>query len=193
SKPSLLCLTLPTNALHFYHLEQKRLIPATPQLATLNAALRALHATVESTSFEPSRLNVRSSKVLIWSHEWLVTAKLDLEQISRGNSTTNPTSARSLRKKRAREAREQLEAVSLSSVSPSISSTSSVLKLLGGNGISAKSSADDPEFYRISNKFRAVAWVDWLGAEEMLVVERPVADFIGELPPAFWTGGFGRS
>jgi len=151
----------------------------------------------------------------LWSHDWLCSVQLDLEIIGRQagkkgnaaltNSDSHPGGAsgkilglpiespsstdalsRSSRKKRAREAREALELVSISGSSdqPSLSIASP----------RAKSSADDPEFYKLQNDaFRGVAGVDWFGPGEMVVVERPYGDFVGELPQAFWAGRFGSS
>ena len=109
---------------------------------------------------------------------------------------------RNIRRKRAREAREALELVSLSGSSDQLS-TPIEGSTAGGAGsarassvVSAQgwSSAKDPEFYKLqTDKFRGVAAVEWFGEGEMAVVERPFGDFVGELPPAFWSGRFGSS
>lgn len=174
-------------------------MPYTQQVHLLNQALRAQYLPAQSASFEPSRSNPRSSKLVIWSHDWLCTVRLDLDLITRTPSrkTSIPGSpsdvSRSLRKKRAREAKEQLDLVS-ASLSPSIHSserTGTPTLLLHARG---PSSANDPDFFKISNDgFRAVVAVDWLGQGELCVVERPYGDYVGELPAAFSSGGFGRS
>ena len=101
--------------------------------------------------------------------------------------------SRSLRRKRAREAREQLELVS-ASLSPSIQSSDRAGTPLSASPLRGGSSANDPDFYKFTNHgFRGIMGVEWLAEGEMMVVERPYSDFVGELPPAFFTGGFGRS
>lgn len=56
------------------------------------------------------------------------------------------------------------------------------------------SSTEDPEFFKFTHdRFRAVGGIDWVGEGEMVVVERPMGDFAGELPAVFWTGRYGRS
>ena len=253
SHPSLLTIIAPTGSLTFYHIEHRRLLPPTSQIMTLNQALREQYTPAQGAIFEPIRSQPRSAKVVIWSHDWMCTARLDLEIIGRqagkrgnallqttfglgsngsfpsvsdpsdpsipsvpsGTSSTNlPESpsetspsfvSRSLRRKRAREAREALELISQSGSSERTGTPlSGGLAGLGGFaglgvGVGAKvagqrSSKDDPEFYKIStDRFRSVAAVEWLKEGEMMVVERPMADFVGELPPAFWTAGFGRA
>jgi hypothetical protein len=41
--------------------------------------------------------------------------------------------------------------------------------------------------------FRSIIGVGWLGVGELVVVERPLSDFVGELPPAFVSASYGRS
>jgi len=41
--------------------------------------------------------------------------------------------------------------------------------------------------------FRSIIGAAWLGYNEMVVVERPYSDFVGELPPAFVSASYGRS
>jgi len=206
----LLVLVNPTNSLQFYHLDGRRLIAPTPQIATLNSTLRGLHACVEGAAFEPSRQSPRSAKIVLFAHDWLATARLDLDLIARGHGGRRSSSAslasldspepatlssKSLRRKRAREAREQL--VEAASVSPSLASsdiapgspTASLART-----VLQPSSANDPDFLKIvTDRFRSVVAVDWLGEGELMLVERPYADFVGELPPAFWTGSYGRA
>jgi len=201
SHPSLLGILLPTNNLIFYAIEDRRLLPPSQQIHTLNQALRPQYSPPQSASFEPSRSNPRSAKLIIWSHDWLCTARLDLDLIARTpgrkGSLMSPGSpsdvSRSLRRKRAREAREQLELVSASmSMSPSVQSSDRT-GTGAGTSLRGQSSANDPESIRISNDgFRGVAGVEWLGEGELAVVERPYEDYVGELPAAFWSGGFGK-
>ncbi|ORX40916.1 quinon protein alcohol dehydrogenase-like superfamily [Kockovaella imperatae] len=164
--PSLLAIASPSGAMTFYNLDTNRFLSPTRQLNILNAALRDQYTPAQGISFEPCRSTPRAAKVVIWSHDWLCTARIDLEALSRQGKHDE-----SLRKKRAREAREALESVSSSSAGP-----------------------DDPNFFKISlDRFRGLGGVDWLAEGEMIVVERQLGDFMGELPPAFWSGGYGRA
>ena len=124
-----------------------------------------------------------------------------------GTEETSPSIvSKSLRRKRAREARDAREAVSESGSSERFStplSTPTTLpsgSLLGsgnsqsGLGAVGKSSKSDPEFYKlVTDRFQAVGGVEWLGEGEVVVVERPFGDFVGQLPAQFWTGSFGRA
>jgi U3 small nucleolar RNA-associated protein 4 len=212
----LLLLVSATNTLQFYHLDARRLLPPTAQLSTLNSTLRGLHAAVEGAVFEPSRSAPRASKLVLFAHDWLATARLDLDLVTRaagvrrgdtvGADAPTPLSSRSLRRKRAREAREQL----VKSTSPSLASSDVATPVPGSplahthslassssslaRTVLQPSSANDPNFVKIvTDRFRAVVAVDWLADGELALVERPYADFVGELPPAFWTGSYGRA
>jgi len=206
----------------FYHLEHRRFLTTTRQINILNNALREQYTPAEGIVFEPSRTNTRATKVVVWPHDWLCTARLDLDALVRQGrrATLSLTStpldtpngaesieesspsivSKSLRRKRAREAREALEMVSISGSGTPSDRLSTPMSGVGGftpGGTSwggKLSSKDDPNFYKISNdKYRGVAAVDWVGEGEMIVVERPVGDFMGELPAPFWTAGFGRA
>lgn len=62
-----------------------------------------------------------------------------------------------------------------------------------GTAQTYQSSASDPDFYRFTHDaFRSLAAVDWLGSGEMMVVERPMGDFVQDLPGAFFVGTYGR-
>ncbi|WVR08787.1 hypothetical protein IAU60_005845 [Kwoniella sp. DSM 27419] len=196
----LLLLALPSNTLQFYHFEHRRLLPPTQQLYTLHSSLASLHTPLHGVTFSAMRGNGRNVKALIWGTDWLVTARLDLESIAkvRGRRGSESPSvslsidgspagglSKAMRKKRAREAREAREQVENSSVA-------SFDALVSG------SSAEDPDFVKVvRDRFKAILGVGWMASngeeEEVGVVERPWADFAGELPGAFWSGSFGRS
>lgn len=191
----LLLLVHPSNSVQFYDLEARRLLPPSHQVTVLNQTLRGLHASVQGAVFEPSRQTPRAAKVAFYAHDWLATARIDLDLVSRAREPGALTS-KALRRKRAREAREALQA---SSASPSVT-TGSVASDMPLNPHQApikskgQSSANDAEFVKVAtDRFRSIVAVDWLGAGELLLVERPYADYVGELPPAFWTGSYGKA
>ncbi|KAL7420926.1 U3 small nucleolar RNA-associated protein [Cryptotrichosporon argae] len=190
----LLAIFHPTQALAFYDLEHRRLLPANHQVRTLNTRLSALHAPASFLAFEPSRANPRAARVVLASHDWLATARLDVDLILRPKEAATP---RGVRRKRAREAREALELASASaSASPSVSVASHSVSSASAAGSvrGAVSAAADPEFCKIdTDRFRAVVAVAWLAEAEMAVVERPQADYAAQLPPAFWSAGYGRA
>lgn len=207
--PSLLAILIPTGSLQFCHIEHRRLLPPTAQIDLLNTALSTQFTPVQSISFEPSRYNVRASRCVIWSHDWICSVQLDLELIGRlagkkGNASLpltrsllesgeGPVNVKKERRKRAREAREALaEMVSLSGSSDVPSTPMSSTGSIGGLG--GTSSSKDPNFFKVQeDRYRGVVGVDWFGEGEMVLVERPFGDFVGELPQAFWTGTFGRA
>lgn len=198
----LLCLVLPQNTVSFYHLDAKRLVPPPPQLISLNNTLRGLHAAVEGAAFEPSRATPRAAKLVLYAHDWLATVRLDLDLIARaargragsqspsvlsslGEQSHPESLTRAMRRKRAREARDALEASS-----PSIEAPPSPFQAAR----KTPSSAADPDFVKVAtDRFRAICGAAWLGEGELALIERPYADFVGELPPAFWTGQYGRA
>ncbi|BEJ03180.1 hypothetical protein CcaverHIS641_0103550 [Cutaneotrichosporon cavernicola] len=194
----LLALVHAGNALQFFHLDARRLLPPSNQLTSLNHTLRGLHSAAHGAAWEPSRTSPRAARLVVWSNDWLASIRLDLDLVARtqgrGGSATpsepgTPLDSRSLRKKRAREAREALEASSPSSM-PSPSSPTMLLSRV----LKTPSAANDPDFVKVAtDRFRSVVGADWLADGELVLVERPYADFVSELPPAFWTGKYGRS
>lgn len=191
----LLLLVHPSNSVQFYDLEGRRLLPPSHQVTVLNQTLRGLHASVQGAAFEPSRATPRSAKLALFAHDWLATARIDLDLVARAREPGALTS-KALRRKRAREAREALEA---SSASPSVTtgSVASDMPLtVHPQPIRSKgqSSANDADFIKVAtDRFRAIVDVDWLAEGELMLVERPYADYVGELPPAFWTGSYGKA
>lgn len=191
----LLLLVHPSNSVGFYDLEARRLLPPSHQVVVLNQTLRGLHASVQGAAFEPSRSTPRAAKLALFAHDWLATARIDLDLVARAREPGALTS-KALRRKRAREAREALEA---SSASPSVTTgsvasdmpLSVVPQPIRSKGVS---SANDADFVKVAtDRFRAIVDVDWLGEGELMLVERPYADYVGELPPAFWTGSYGKA
>ena len=63
----------------------------------------------------------------------------------------------------------------------------------------SETASDEEGFFRItSDRFRSIAGVGFVqdreaGGEEMVLVERPYGDFVGELPPAFVSARYGRT
>ncbi|ORY26812.1 WD40-repeat-containing domain protein [Naematelia encephala] len=187
--PSLVLIVHPTSVT-FYHLDTRRLLTPSYQVEVLNTQIRAHHTPVESATFEPDRRSVRCARLVVWAHDWLITARLDLEQISRSVYTSKRPE--DPRQKRARQAREQKNELVSSSTSPSISIGESSPST--STSTTTSSSMKDPEFVKVWNeKFRSVIGVGWLGQEELVVVERPIADFSVDLPAVFVHGRFGRS
>lgn len=197
----LLCLVLPQNTVSFYHLDARRLVPPPPQLISLNNTLRGLHAAVEGAAFEPSVATPRAAKLVLYAHDWLATVRLDLDLIARaargraGSASPSILSSvgdhpesltRAMHRKRAREARDALEASS-----PSTEAPPSPFK---AQSRKTPSSASDPSFMKVAtDRFRAICGAAWLGEGELALIERPFADYVSELPPAFWTGSYGRA
>jgi U3 small nucleolar RNA-associated protein 4 len=197
----LLALVHAGNALQFFHLDDRRLLPPTNQVQNLNNTLRGLHSAAHGAAWEPSRVAPRAARLVVWSGDWLASIRLDLDLVVRtkgraGSATPSvpgtPLDPSSQKKKRAREAREAareaLEASSPGSLTPASPT------MLLSQVLKTPSSANDPDFVKVAtDRFRGVVGADWLADGELMLVERPYADFVGELPPAFWTGKYGRS
>ena len=206
AQSSLLSILLPTNQIQFYHVDRRQLLRLTRQLITLSHTLDEQWVPAQSFAWAPeSGRDSRNSKVIIWSADWICTARLDLDLIG-----LKPHAAESNRRKRARQAREALEATSMSPVGSSVALdagstgtgdlTLSRQTSISGGGVATKAviSSEDPDFCKVTtDRFKGVCGVAWFGSAEeggeMVVIERPYADYVGQLPPAFWTGGFGRA
>lgn len=222
SSPSLL-LILTSNGLTPYHLEKRRLLPPNlnPQLSEINTALTARYLPALSACFEPlpsgsSSVNTNINKLVIWGHEYMLTCRIDIADLNSRLHTNRPLSLghgnghgmeskKSSRRKRAREAKEALERSTTNSNSTPVHSdrgtpfngSSNMNMNMNGTGIGGggEGSNVDGEMvkYHGGESFRSIIGVGWFGAGEMGVVERPVGDFAGELPPAFFTASYGRS
>lgn len=158
------------------------------------------------------------NKLVIWGHEFLLTARLDHGSLTNNVQVGGGGGARKDRRKRAREAREALErstSLSLSTPldSPAPSTPISLASSVGVEDYSVKIHGTE--------SFRGIIGVGWMsprphggmgmgigmdglgmisagrggkdGDGEMVVVERPVGDFLSDLPPVFAVASFGRS
>jgi hypothetical protein len=155
--------------------------------------------------------------LIIWGHEYLLTARIDISDLNSRVLSNKPTQAiggngsgsgNNNRRKRAREAREALERSTTTTgtgsdigtptndVNSNIdinnnskSTSTSLLNLTGGNG------DGDGEMVKIhgGESFRSIIGAGFFSFGEMLVVERPLSDYMGELPPAFVSASYGRS
>ncbi|EIW69257.1 hypothetical protein TREMEDRAFT_71590 [Tremella mesenterica DSM 1558] len=106
SHPSLLFILLPTHTLEIYHPDSKSFLPSTKEVDHLNEVLKGQYLPVTGMVFSPtipshsvvtsSQIptsqgktnddtgeNDRLVKVVFWSGEWIVTARLDLDSILR--------------------------------------------------------------------------------------------------------------
>lgn len=114
-----------------------------------------------------------------------------------------------MRKKRAREAREALErSTSLSlSISGQLDSPTRTPSI-GSSPLPSSHSEEIDYSVKLhgTESFRGIIGVGWMAPTstqdsgyghgrggELVVVERPMGDFLGELPPAFVVASFGRS
>lgn len=155
-----------------------------------------------------------ANKLFIWGHEFLLTARLDHSALT--NTATVPSGmggARKDRRKRAREAREALERSTSTPMDSPAPSTP--ISLIGST--SSSGTEDYSVKFHGTESFRGIIGVGWMsprslstsiedgglgmigagrgkeGDGELVVVERPVGDFLGDLPPAFVVASFGRS
>jgi U3 small nucleolar RNA-associated protein 4 len=160
------------------------------QLSEINVALQGRYIPALGASFEPlssshsSNGNGVINKLVIWGNEFLLTARIDISDLNSrilSNKPFNPNH-QNMRRKRAREARDALERSTTGS-----SERSTPLPLQNGGEEGGMVKVHGGEV------FRSIIGAAWLGVGEMVVVERPFADFVGELPPAFVSASYGRS
>lgn len=168
------------------------------------------------------------NKLVIWGHEFLLTARMDHNALTNPTAHAHPNSsgaggmggARKDRRKRAREAREALERSTSLSLSTPLDSPapSTPISLSGLSSSSGVGQGQEDYTVKIhgTESFRGIIGVGWMsplghgggvdgmgmigagrggkeGQGEMVVVERPVGDFLGDLPPAYVVASFGRS
>ncbi|OCF56068.1 hypothetical protein L486_06009 [Kwoniella mangroviensis CBS 10435] len=190
SSSPILILASPTNTFQLYNLEQRKLLVPSPtgQLNELHRSLASLHTPLSGLTFahgqggKPGKV-----KMLIWGIDWMVTCHLNLDEIinvkNRRSSISiavngSPAGGRGgSKKKRAREAKLARDHLDTPSV--------------------AEEGEGEMEIKVIRDRFKSILAIGWLGQGqgqgELGVVERPFGDFAGELPNAFWSGGYGRS
>lgn len=151
--------------------------------------------------------NGNINKLVIWGHEYMLTCRIDISDLNPRLNTNRPHSApgagsgletkKSSRRKRAREAREALErSTTDSNATPNHSDRGTPVHMNGhGNGVGHANGDVEGEMVKFhgGETFRSIVGVGWLGPGELGVVERPMGDFAGELPPAFFTASYGRS
>lgn len=219
SKSPSTLLILSPNALTVYNIEKRRLVPSNPgsQLMEINNGLRDRYLPALGGKMD-------GNKLVIWGHEFLLTARLDHGSLTNTVPAGAGGGARKDRRKRAREAREALErstSLSLSHStpldSPAPSTPVSLSSSIGVEDYSVKIHGTE--------SFRGIIGVGWMsprphtpmdmgmgvrigmdgmgmisagrggkdGDGELVVVERPVGDFLADLPPVFAVASFGRS
>ncbi|WWD07161.1 hypothetical protein V865_005258 [Kwoniella europaea PYCC6329] len=191
SSSPILILALPTNTFQLYNLEQRKLLAPSPagQLNELHRSLASLHTPLSGLTFAPGQGGKSGNvKMLIWGSDWMVTCHLNLDKIMNVKNRRSSISIsvngspaaggrNGSKKKRAREAKLARDHLDTPSV--------------------AEEGEGEMEIKVIRDRFKSILAIGWLGQGqgqgELGVVERPFGDFAGELPNAFWSGGYGRS
>jgi hypothetical protein len=181
-------------------------------MGEINTALTARYLPALSASFEPlpsTGGNSNMNKLVIWGHEYMLTARIDISDLNSRLNTNKPYSLglggvetkKANRRKRALEAKEALERSTTDSNTDRgtpVNGTGNGVVNGNGNGIGnghGNAGGIDGEMVKFhgGEMFRSLVGVGWFGPGELGVVERPVGDFAGELPPAFFTASYGRS
>jgi len=145
-------------------------------------------------------------KLVIWGNEYLLTARIDAHDLNSRVNTNRPhvinaKNTNPSRRKRAREARDALERSTTTTTTNSERGTPTVNGNGNVNGVSHVHASglgligEEGEMVKVhgGESFRSIIGVGWLGAGELVVVEKPLSDFVGELPPAFVSASYGRS
>jgi U3 small nucleolar RNA-associated protein 4 len=140
---SFLLLLLPTSSISTYSLDSRQLLPPTNTLAAINRAISTSFSPALGFSVEPSSgsstSRSRLTRIVIWAHDWLCTARVDMDTFRRRGDGSPGILGRgeesnlnkNLRRKRAREAREARDMVS---ASVSVSASGSVSPRIGEMG-----------------------------------------------------------
>ncbi|WWC64991.1 uncharacterized protein I303_107605 [Kwoniella dejecticola CBS 10117] len=104
-------------------------------------------------------------------------------------------SGRALRKKRAREAKELRDSLGSTTTTPINGTTPSIGGSRGAKDHDIEGDGEqDGGIKVIKDKHKNILSVGSIGSSsEIGIVERPLVDYLGELPNAFWSGSYGRA
>lgn len=174
-KPSLLLITLPSQTLHFYNLDTRRLLPPTHQLIRLMTALKTYHDPIAGAAFDfDPAAKSNQGRVILWSSSWVCSINLSLDAIRTSTpaaKTEGLTAAQ--RKKRVRDYYVK------------------AAKNKGEADGQWQTYAGPQDDFKITNKYKPVLGLEFLGRDEIMLVERPLADFADQLPQAFFSKRYG--
>ncbi|TIA87453.1 hypothetical protein E3P99_03164 [Wallemia hederae] len=201
---SLLIIALPNCMLTFYDVEKK----ASPAWSKrLNVAsmpesyvqlldpLQGIILNPDPTTLPPqfhdnssSTLDPHSdSKLIAYGASWMCVIKYMTAEAN-GNNASQKLSKNNKRKMTKHD-RNKLAA-----------DVANVRKQMGeaANGIVFQEDeilkhAEESSFYKMVNRYQPIACADYIAPSELIVVERPQADFVADLPPAFYKHRYGRS
>lgn len=144
-------------------------------------ALKTYHDPIAGAAFdfEPAAKSDQG-RVILWSSSWVCSINLSLDAIRTATATAAQTKAGELsaaqRKKRVRDY---------------------YVKATKGGNAATKSDGQWQTYggpqddFKITNKYKPVLGLEFLGRDEVMLVERPLADFADQLPPAFFSKRYG--
>nr|XP_019007732.1 uncharacterized protein I206_07366 [Kwoniella pini CBS 10737]OCF46513.1 hypothetical protein I206_07366 [Kwoniella pini CBS 10737] len=216
---SILLLALPNNTIQSYHLENRKLLPPSLQLYDLNKHLNNLHSPLNGITFSNQMNNDNKNKnkikTIIWGMDWLITLKIDFEELINNNNNNKRLSLglggneieilnnnnininnKALKKKRAREAKELRDSLTLNNNLNLIKQNQNGIQNGEEKEKEEKEEEEEEEgkIKVIKDKFKNILNVGWIfNKNELAIIERPLIDYISELPNAFWSGGYGRA
>lgn len=162
---SLLLLTIPSgNQLHVYSVESRRFPPALN--VPVPDAVRQLADPVVGIAVDPSSPQGRAN-VLMWGSTWILRTKLTAGASQAGAAK----GGRQGKKKRSR-------ATSADEVVPAPAAP-----------VAQTSKQLENERFKLTQTFRPMIGLDYVGRGELVVVERPWLDLVAGLPGGYFKGG----
>lgn len=170
TNPNTLIMAFPDNTLQIYNVESRQFPAWSKELCNnLPKRLTQAHDPVLGIAFDPANKETPANLryVLFWGSTWICKVKLPEADAGTG-----------LSKKRRRES-QKLAAL----LSPEAEKLEPSLQL------EEHQSRD----FKMITQYRPILYVDFMGAGELVVVERPLVDVLAGLPPAYFKHKYGTS
>lgn len=166
--PSVLLLAFPNNTIQLFDVETRQFPLWGKELAaSLPKRFTYAHDPVLGAAFDPPALSSGTRYILFWGATWLFKVSLD-------------TTVRSGGRKRRRNPPPPPPGP-LSTPGPGAH---------GPHGLEEDRQWRD---YKMVTTYRPIACCDFVGKDELVLVERPLVDVLLTLPPAFYKHKYGTS
>jgi len=162
---SLLLLALPNgNQLHAYDVENRRFPPALN--VTMPDTVRSLHDPVIGLAADSGKADGTARNVLLWGATWVLRVRL-----------ASPAAANSKKNKKKRAAAAAAAAEKTESVD------------VDADVDMDAPAKDDTGRFKLTQTFRPLIGLGFVGDDELVVVERPWLDLVKDLPASYFKAG----
>lgn len=166
---SLLLLALPNgNQLHAYDVENRRFPPALN--VTMPDSVRGLHDPVIGLAADSGKADGSARNVILWGATWVLRVRL-----------ASPAAANSKKNKKKR---------ALAAAAAAAAVTAEVAQPDEDADVDMDAPAkDDTGRFKLTQTFRPLIGLGFVGEDELVVVERPWLDLVKDLPASYFKAG----